>query len=372
MLLLSACVLGLAAAEAEVSVLPADSPLISWGGRTVSDITGGRGRSFDWLGVQTRLAVYNASWLAISATATGSQGRGTRLRAFFKENGYDYFEGATVWVVDSNSSLNRGYSSNTSVLWQGNPWEGREYQVHTVENLVPAQYHTGVTTIHAFHSDGTFVPLNASDRLGGVANRRMEFIGDSITAATNVNRPEGARAGCGDSGFQADWSRTYSALLCHRFGAACSTIAYGGKCMMREGNCGGLQMPDYFLSELSNGCAGHPGAAPWPAKTYRFPAIEAPDALFIDLGTNDVARAMFPRAEGGDAAFELRFAQETFGFMKNATALYGKPDIQFFLNAGPMENTTMKGTLQAERAFPPISRRMPTTKAEGLGRSEGT
>ena len=33
--------------------------------------------------------------------------------------------------------------------------------------------------------------------------------------------------------------------------------------------------------------------------------------------------------------------------MKNATVLYGKPDIQFFLNAGPMENITMNGTLQA-------------------------
>ena len=33
--------------------------------------------------------------------------------------------------------------------------------------------------------------------------------------------------------------------------------------------------------------------------------------------------------------------------MRNATALYKKPDIQFFLNAGPMENATMNGTLQA-------------------------
>ena len=254
-----------------VNVLPGNSPLISWGGRTVADITGGEGKSFDWLGTQARLAVFNASWLAVSATATGSQGRGTRFRSYFKENGYDYFQGAVVWVVDGNSSLNRGFRDNTSVLWQGNPWEGREYQVHTLENIIPAQFHTGVTTIHTFSSDGTFVPLNATDRLGGLTNRRMEFIGDSITAATNVNRPEGAKAGCGDSGFQADWSQTYSALLCHRFGAACSTIAYGGKCMMREHNCGGLQMPDYFLSALANGCAGHPGAAPWPAKTYKFP-----------------------------------------------------------------------------------------------------
>ena len=82
--------------------------------------------------------------------------------------------------------------------------------------------------------------------------------------------------------------------------------------MMREGNCerhrstprtpyavqndirsyycvagGGLQMPDYFRSKLSTGCAGHPGAAPWPAKTYNFPPSEAPDALFIDLGATD-------------------------------------------------------------------------------------
>lgn len=67
----------------------------------------------------------------------------------------------------------RGSSSNTSVLWQGNPWEGRGYQVHTLENMVPAQYHTGVTTMHSFHSDGTFVPLITSDKLGGAANRRM-------------------------------------------------------------------------------------------------------------------------------------------------------------------------------------------------------
>ena len=75
------------------------------------------------------------------------------------------------------------------MLWQGNPWEGREYQVHTLENMVPAQYHTGVTTIHTFHSDGIFVPLNASDKLGGETNRRMEFIGDSITVSCRPALP---------------------------------------------------------------------------------------------------------------------------------------------------------------------------------------
>jgi hypothetical protein len=45
---------------------------------------------------------------------------------------------------------------------------------------------------------------------------------------------QGATHGCGDGGYQSDWSQTYSALLCHRFGAACSTIAVGGKCVMHE------------------------------------------------------------------------------------------------------------------------------------------
>ncbi len=61
--------------------------------------------------------------------------------------------------------------------------------------------------------------------------------------------------------------------------------------------------------------------------------VSCDDAAFA-AGTNDVARAEFPKDKGGDPAFELRFAQETFAFMKNATVLYAKPDIQFFLNAG--------------------------------------
>eukprot|EP01043_Picozoa_sp_COSAG02_P014939 COSAG02_NODE_624_length_19387_cov_90.736002_8_plen_101_part_00 len=58
------------------------------------------------------------------------------------------------------------------------------------------------------------------------------------------------------------------------------------------------------------------------------------DGAAVAAGTNDVARAEFPKDKGGDHAFELRFAQETFAFMKNATVLYAKPDIQFFLNTG--------------------------------------
>jgi hypothetical protein len=35
---------------------------------------------------------------------------------------------------------------------------------------------------------------------------------------------------------------------------------------------------------------------------------------------------------------------ETLAFMKNATVWYSKPDIEFFLSAGPIENATLKFT----------------------------
>lgn len=65
----------------------------------------------------------------------------------------------------------------------------------------------------------------------------------------------------------------------------------------------------------------------------------APDAMFIDLGTND------ERVIKGDPANAAKFIAEMLAFMNNATVRYAKRDIQFFLNAGPMENATMGETV---------------------------
>jgi hypothetical protein len=64
--------------------------------------------------------------------------------------------------------------------------------------------------------------------------------------------------------------------------------------------------------------------------------------MIIDLGTND-AQAI---AKLGPAGMG-QFTKETVEFMKNATVLYNKIDIEFFLTAGPMENTTASGTVAA-------------------------
>lgn len=314
--------LGLVAA-ANAADLMASDPKVDWSGRRVANADGSV--SFDWLGVAARVQVQGATFVTVTATSDAAH-RGTRLKAYISNQGFPLFPQVQFWVPPKDHA----FMSNTSALFTS---DGGSVVV-TLENIVDAQYGTGKTTVWAFHTDGTFTdpgqrqPTEAAPIPAG-GHRRLEIIGDSITAATNVVRPPGAGS-CGDGGYQSDWSQSYSGLLCHRFGADCSTVAVGGKCVMRE--CGGLQMPDYFTAAFYGD-----GRNP----TYNFSSW-APDAMVIDLGTNDM-RAITKIGAGGMA----QFTNETVQFMKTATVLYNKPDIEFFLTAGPMENATQIGTTDA-------------------------
>lgn len=88
-------------------------------------------------------------------------------------------------------------------------------------------------------------------------------------------------------------------------------------------------MPDYYLSQFFQDA---------PKPTHNFSAGWAPDAIFINLGTND--NRVIPKAG------PQSFINQSLAFMKNSTLWYNKPDIQFFLSAGPMENTTMNYTVE--------------------------
>ena len=253
--------------EGAVTTLAGSDPKVDWAGRTMVE---GSAVSFDWLGVSARVQVTGATHVSVTVTSTAVN-RGTRLKAYTSDQGFMLSPQVQVWVPPENAPA----SSNTSLLWTGSA----SARIITLENIVDPQYGTGVTTLHSFETDGTFTALAPAAMLGGGpkgGSRRIEFIGDSITAATNVVRPEGMSKSCGDGGYQSDWSQTYEGLLCHRFGASCSTIAVGGKCVMRE--CGGLQMPDYFPSLFFHDA---------PKATYEFDASKwAPDAMFI--GTHSI------------------------------------------------------------------------------------
>ena len=311
-----------------VSTMLATDARVEWSGRHTEDATAGT-VSFDWLSVTARVGVEGATYVRVVSTAAGAA-RTTRIKAYAADQGFQLYPTVQFWIPRSDES-------NATTVWQAS---GGKTTTITLENIVDPQYGTGITTFHSFTTDGTFVPpaprspTMSPTHLIPTGTRRLVTIGDSITSATNILRPEGSPQ-CGDGGYQSDWSKSYSALLCHRFGAECSTIAVGGKCMMRE--CGGLQIPDYYRS-VYYGDSGAP--------TFTFTRDAAPHAMLIDLGTNDM-RAITKiglNMTTGEGPGMAQFATEMVAFMVNVTTLYETKDIQFFLSSGPMENTTITGT----------------------------
>ena len=313
-----------------VTTMLATDARVEWSGRHTGDATTGA-VSFDWLSVTARVGVHGATYVRVVSTAAGAT-RTTRIKAYASDQGFQLYPAVQFWIPRSDES-------NATTVWQS----GGGTTTITLENIVDPQYRTGITTFHSFTTDGTFVPpaprspTMSPTHLIPTGTRRLVTIGDSITSATNILRPEGSPQ-CGDGGYQSDWSKSYSALLCHRFGAECSTIAVGGKCMMRE--CGGLQMPDYYGSAFY---------ADRGAPTFIFAQDAAPHAMLIDLGTNDM-RAITKiglNTTTGEGPGMAQFATEMVAFLVNVTTLYQTKDIQFFLSSGPMENTTITGTQSA-------------------------
>lgn len=136
---------------------------------------------FDWLGVQARVAVANATWVRMTASTTAKK-QGTRLHSYISDQGFPLYPTTHFYVSPMAAS-------NTSLLFvtAGSPVTAQV----TVENTVSTAGYSsavGLTTVHSFDTDGAFVapptPLQGP-----------EFVGDSITAATNMVRHAGA-PGC--------------------------------------------------------------------------------------------------------------------------------------------------------------------------------
>ena len=137
-----------------------------------------------------RVQVQRATWVRVNVTSTAT--RGTRLKAYTEDQNYLLYPISEFWVEkDPNFSVKTVWTAASA-----------SSAAVTLENLVCPQYRTGLTTINSFITDGEFVDLPPAKKFGGDNNdRRIEFIGDSITAATNVVRPADAPS-CGDAGYQ--------------------------------------------------------------------------------------------------------------------------------------------------------------------------
>jgi hypothetical protein len=328
-----------------ITTIAATDPIVQWSGRVKRHHETGQVH-FDWLGVTAHFTVSNCQYVAIVVNTT-AQGRGTRLRVYIDDEGALFVDQAQFWVT--NEPINKHVLYAASPQAPGGLGPARTI---TLVNQVPPEYQVFSTVVLGFETDGTFLSSSTSSanwpyfRL--FRERSIEFIGDSITAATNINRAPGS-PGCGDMGLESSWGQSYSAHLCRYFGAQCSTIAVGGHCVMEE--CGFPQMADYFQAQSFYDPPDRLG-------TYNFSrhleTKRAPDAMIIHLGSNDYGHGgNWSSGNVSTSGHDVlgpgaqSFVRQLVALMLNATLSYKSPNITFFLPTGPMVNATMAATVAA-------------------------
>ena len=166
--------------------------------------------AFEWLGSGLRVAHTGTTlWATMIPTSAAYK------ISFTQENEGFFPQQGRAWITPASAGSPIVVASGAGTV--------------RVTLNVPAQYWAphGTAGIASFTTDGSFVappPLR----------RTLHFLGDSITAATNVHGLPGV-AHCADEGFEADYASSWAGLLCAAFDADCSTVAVGGKGLVR--NC---------------------------------------------------------------------------------------------------------------------------------------
>ena len=346
--------LTLLGAAAGVTTIPAFSPgVVDWKGRVRPTAT--NSVVFDWVGSAFAFTVTGGSYVV----ATVNQ---SRLHGITKFRVFD----TTAYAAGQPIAELCLHPIHADYILAGSLPTSINTTVTVVNNQDwPSSYEVELLSLT---TDGIFLPLSSGSVVPQM--RRMEFIGDSITAATNLRRPSGDPAygipqapdfGGGHVGASTDnndYPLSYMSQLCTALDANCSTIATGGKGLVSN-CCGnstssgaafwGTTMPDTYRSLL-----GTDSQYPM-TPSMDFEAHGAPDAVVINLGTNDYYGCAHwsPTDDACGPHFWALFATTYVELMENITTYWKKPNIHFFAAAGPMlgPNTTMFEAIESAQAM---------------------
>jgi len=176
--------------------------------------------------------------------------------------------------------------------------------------------------------------------------RRLEVIGDSITAAYGV---EGKDRTCHFSSETENESLSYAALLARHFAADVSVVAWSGKGVFsnRGSTTDTIPMPVLWERTLPNRDDSH-----WDFSSWQ------PDGVVIDLGTNDFAHEN-PDKSPFSAAYR--------GFLSRLRAVY--PKAALFCALGPgLSDEWPPGENARSTARAGIEQAIAALKAGGDGR----
>lgn len=321
---------------AMTSVLePHNLKLMRWQGRHLNREDGSS--AFDWPGTQFTVSIENGSYLraAINATVVGTEP--VRLQVFLADGGTD----AVIWK--------QGGAYRPSLQWEV-PLVPSHYayvlasglpERATVTVLVGHSPDTwsGSLSLINLSTDGVFVEPKLPRTY---FERRIEFIGDSITSGSQMRRAEAQPAigldgdpECAHAALHSDFGHSYASMLCQAFGASCSTMAINGKGLVANCCDTGPNMPEIYKRHL------------YHEVNVTYPFQYAPHAVVINLGTNDYngCKLLRPGEDPCGSAFDQEFASKYLDFMVDITRWYNTTAMHFFLVVGPITAKHLNATL---------------------------
>ena len=272
-------------------------------GRTQS-LPGG-GLALSWLGGGLRVAHTGTVLRATcaSTSAFGSTGN-FKLALYEDEEGQSVYQGAS-WVpaTGANESVVVGVGATATRVLLNDP---ADYWAHE----------DSAAAVLSLTTDGAFVDATPAP------SRVLHVLGDSITASTNIH----GGFHCADGGMFADYASSWAGILCNSFGASCSTVAVGGKGLVKNCCDSGTTVPQFYTQARKNDADG----------SFNF-SDATPDAVVVYLGTNDYSK-------GASPALDAAFTDAWLALMTNVTqSYYGTPaapaNVTFFAVLGPMSPT---------------------------------
>jgi lysophospholipase L1-like esterase len=260
----------------------ADHPWIRYTGRF--DFSDARAPAFDWPGVTIEAAF-----------------EGTSCAVRLEDGHNDY----NVSVDGHASTVLRTTAERVYVLAQGLP-ESR----HTVRLTRRTEPGWGEAVFRGFILDPGRGLVELPPRL----ERRLLFIGDSFTAGYGNE----GQLGCTFSRETQNIERTYAVMVSQRLGAEYEIIAKSGRGVVRNYGeptpTSPKPMPAYFAQALAE--KEQPG---WDFRRW------VPDAVIINLGTNDFSTEPHPSEEVFARGYEALIADVRRAY----------PQVPIFSVAGP-------------------------------------
>lgn len=311
--------------------IPASHPSVTWQGRTVVNADGTV--SFDFPAVTAAVTVSNASYFEVTFLSTCSGG--PRLES----------------SVDGVPPLN---TTSPGSFWL----YGNFAMPHTVplaSGLDPAVTHTltlrtatearwagcdsgapGGITLSGIWTDGS--PLPAPPR----PSRLIEFVGDSITAGFGT-APVAGSDPCPSTLKVEDASRAAPVHVCAALNASCSVVAVSGDTVITPPPPG--PTPDKPPLPLV-----YPRGLTYNADAgYNFTTAAPPQAIVVNLGTNDAIIANFGTAYvPALTSFLLQLASPAGWWASSAVQPGAVP--RALLYCGPMSFAYCEGMANASAA----------------------